>query len=247
MQWREHSIVEKPEDYIVHADLLSGIGRFNRRDLCDSLCLFIDEVMCADEKDFLPNTIKDLIYNIQMHLRKRRIPWRLYDPVHFMDLRNAVDNIMKERTAKGLAKKKQAEIISFAVEELLWEKCVLGDSNPLQLLWTMVFLLGLCCALRCGKEHWNLRRPGFSSQFEIVNDENGVEVLRYREDPLQKSNQGGLNDNNPGCGKEVYVYPSPNFDRDPVRLYKKFVSLMPKTKSCRAIYLRPLKKPTSTC
>ena len=159
-----------------------------------------------------------------------------------MDLRNAVDNIMKEHTAKGLAKKKQAEVISFAIEELLWEKSVLGEETPLQLLWTMLFLLGLCCALRGGKEHWNLRRPGFDCQFEVVRDENNIEVLRYREDALQKSNQSGLNDNNPGQGKEVYSYSSPKSGRDPVRLYKKFVSLMPKTKSCKSLYLHPLKK-----
>ena len=236
-----------PEPFIIRTDLNHGIGKFSSRDLCDSLCLFVDEICRMDSKDFPPNTIKGIIFNIQMFLRKRRIGWKLFDPVQFMDLRNTVDNIMKERTKQGLAKKTQSEIISFAVEELLWVKQVLGDENPEQLLHTVLFLLGLCCALRGGSEHWNLCRPGCSSQFSIVKDEQGIEVLRYDEDPLQKSNQGGLNDNNPGSGKQVYVYPSPNVARDPVRIYKKYISLMPSSLSCKSFYLRPLRKPTSDC
>ena len=156
----KNRIENNPEDFIVRTDLDSGVGHFSSRDLCDSLCLFVDEVCRLDSKEFPPNTIKGLIYNIQMYLRKRRIGWKLFDPIHFMDLRNTVDNIMKERTKQGLARKTQSEIISFAVEELLWEKGVLGEDNPEQLLWTVLYLIGLCCALRGGSEHWNLRRDG---------------------------------------------------------------------------------------
>ena len=54
-------------------------------------------------------------------------------------------------------------------------------------------MLGLHCALCGGVEHSNLRRPGFNEQIKIEVDGGGVEHLVYTEDPLQKTNQGGLN------------------------------------------------------
>ena len=112
-----------------------------------------------------------------------------------------------------------------------------------------MYLIGLCCALRGCGEHFNLRRDGCNSQFAVIQDEDGIECIRYIEDPLQKANQGGLNDDNPGHGKEVYIYASHNYKRDPVRLYKKYVSFQPKNvkPACSSFYLCPLRKPTPTC
>ena len=77
-----------------------------------------------------------------------------------------------------------------------------------------------------------------------------MECIRYTQDALQKNNQGGLYDDNPGQGKVVYIYASPNTQRDPIRLFKKYVSLQPKSDkpaSCTSFYLRPLRKPTAKC
>ena len=146
-----------------------------------------------------------------------------------MDLRNTIDNLMKERTTARLAKKKnQALIISYAMEELLWEKKILGEENPLHPLWTVVFLIGLVLMLRGKKEHCNLRRFGCDSQFEFSHNEDGVECIIFTEDALQKNNQGGLNDDNAGEGKTVYIYANPNPQHDPIRLIKKYKSLLPK-------------------
>ena len=60
-------------------------------------------------------------------------------------------------------------------------------------------MLGLHCALRGGTKHNKLRRPGFESQITIDRDEQNVERLVYPEDPLQKTNQGGLTCKN--CNK----------------------------------------------
>ena len=62
----------------------------------------------------------------------------------------------------------------------------------MQLLQTMIYMMGMHCALRGGAEHSKLHRPGCNSQFKIERDTHGVEMLVYREDPLQKTNQGGL-------------------------------------------------------
>ena len=125
--WHSEHLKSNPLLCIQKCDLDKGLGKFNQRELCDTLCYFVDEVVHLDNKDFPPNTINGFIFNIQMHLRKNRIGWKLFHPVHFMDLRNCVDNIMKDRTAHGLAKKNRANYITFAMEELLWVKGILGE------------------------------------------------------------------------------------------------------------------------
>ena len=247
-QWRDDRLTSSPEKCIELCDLNNNIGKFSRRDLCDTLCLFANEIIRVDNKDFPPKSVRGFIYNIQMHLRKKKIGWRLLDPVQFLDLRNTIDNIMKERTAKGLGKENPSLPISFAMEELLWQKGILGESNPIQLMHTVCYLLGLHCALRGRGEHYCLRRHGCDSQFDFILDEDGVECLRYTEDPLQKANQGGINDDGKQKSKIVYIYADPNTDRDPLRLYKKYVTLQPKKSyTCKSFYLRPLRNVTPTC
>ena len=89
-------------------------------------------------------------------------------------------------------------------------------------------------------EHNNLRRPGCESQFSFNVDERGLERLVYKEDPLQKMNQGGLI-----CkGKIVYIYGASDKSHCPLQIFRKYVGLLPQTKSCRKLYLRCKKVPT---
>jgi len=63
---------------------------------------------------------------------------------------------MKELKATGNFEVKQAEPITHDVEDLMWQKGLLGDSNPQTLLDTLIFYLGLYFALRSGQEHRQL-------------------------------------------------------------------------------------------
>ena len=62
----------------------------------------------------------------------------------------------------------------------------------------------------------------------------------YREDPLKKTNQGGLLSK--GNNKIVYVYAALNSQRCPIRLFKKCTSLLLQSLKCKKLYLRCRKK-----
>ena len=241
-EWRLNRMKEIycPQE-IVKCDL-SLISEFSQTDLSFALSRFITEIKKLDNTDYPPNTLREIIVMVQMHLHQNGMYWKLLDGNNFQTLRNVLDNTMKERTAKGLGVRRSSEVISLSQEDKMFQCGALGDSNPEQLLRTVIYMLGLHLALRGGVEHHKLRRPGFSSQITTeIEESSGREMIVYKEDPLQKTNQGGL-----GCRNDtkiVKVFTSSNVQRCPVRILSKYLGLLPQSKSCGKLYLRPKKKP----
>lgn len=103
----------------------------------------------------------------------------------------------------------------------------LDEQSPEQLRNTVLFLLGISFALRGGDEHRRLRCPGFDLQINVLKDEKGVKFLSFSEDLKSKTNQGGLSGRN-FCPRHLKVYGNTgNSDRDIVRLYEKYIALLP--------------------
>lgn len=74
---------------------------------------------------------------------------------------------MKRLQRAGLgSRKRKAEPLTEAEEELLWSKDLLGDSSPQSLTDTMVVMNGLYFALRSGDEHRQLRSN--SCQIQVI-------------------------------------------------------------------------------
>ena len=239
--WRKNRIVMAGCSLqIVNANLES-VGIFAKGDLCHSLSCFVREVKKIDGSDYPPNTVRELVLMIQMFSHEKGVFWKLLDDVQFAGLCDVVDNTMKECHAAGLGVRKSSDIISLENEEKLFNKGLLGDESPMQLLKTMIYMMGMHCALRGGVEHSNLRWPGCSSQFNIERDMCGVEMLVYREDPLQKTNQGLVSK---AKRKIVYIYGASNVRHCPIAILKKYCRLLPDSKTCRKLYLRCRKVPT---
>ena len=85
---------------------------------------------------------------VQMYLHENTLFWKLLDGDEFMCLRNVVDNTMKERHAMGLGIKQSSEVISLAHEDIMFRNGILGDENPIQLLQTVIYMVGLHCAFK---------------------------------------------------------------------------------------------------
>ena len=71
---------------------------------------------------------------------------------------------MKRRCQEGVGNNvRHAQILSYDEDDLMWRNSILGVDDPVKLLKMLVFVLGMSCALRAGKEHRSLRSIGFNS------------------------------------------------------------------------------------
>ncbi|XP_021345205.1 uncharacterized protein LOC110445118 [Mizuhopecten yessoensis] len=144
----------------------------------------------VDGSDYPSETMYSFVICIQLYLDTLDKRYKFLTDEGFLQIRNTLDNIMKEKSKNNVGgPKKQALPISEEEEDVMWSKHVLGDDTPEKLINTMVYLIGLNFALRGGQEHRNLRR-GDRSQFCVGENEQG-RYLAYTED-ISKNNQGGL-------------------------------------------------------
>ena len=245
--WREQRLIDFNYDPGIFFADLNDLANLNKENFEHAMCRFIPEVTKSRGEGLYPaKTLYQLVVAIQKFLNVNKIAWKLVDlkSNEFEDLRTVLDNVMKERTEQNIGTiKRQADIISYEYEELLWEKSILGEDSPSKLRDTVLFLLGINLALRGVDEHYQLRRemPDKSSQISLERNNNGIKCLVYREDTCTKANDGGI----AHMKKErkiVWVYPSENVERCPVRIVEKYLSLCPSYFVKKNFYLQSLQK-----
>ena len=189
-------------------------------DLCYILVRFFREIKKVNGDDYHTSTIFDILMTLQMSLNNAapETPIKFLTDPEFRELKDVVDVTMKERSAQGLGRRRQAQILTEDQENILWESGYLGDSNPESLRNALVFVLGVNFALR-GGEYRDLR----PSNFFRGSDVNG-EFLQFREN-VSKCFQGGISSRNKH-GKVVTAYTNKKYpERCPVKLYDKYLKL----------------------
>ena len=230
--WCNQRLLTYNFDVGIYEANLEELPSLTKENFQHALCHFIPEVTkVKGEGPYPGKTLYQMVVALQKYLQINKMFWKLVDGQEFYDLHNVLDNVMQERTAMNIGVvKKQAAIISYEMENFLWEHGFLGEDEPDKLYNTVLFLLGINVFLRAIEEHYNLRREmeNEASQLSFENDSKGVPCLVYREDTVSITHDGGLNDMRRER-KIVWVYPSTDINRYPVRLTKKYLSLCPKS------------------
>ena len=75
------------------------------------------------------------------------------------------------------------------MEQQLWNNCILGSSNPKQLLCTVFYIVGKHFALRSRQEHRNLRF-GSESQIKVIGMSPHEKVVYI--ETVSNTNPGGI-------------------------------------------------------
>ena len=207
---------------------------------------FLTEVKKLDGSDYPGKTLYEILICIQFHLESIGYGWKLLNQECFKGVKFTLDNLMKMRTREGLGLSvRKAQVLTNLDEEYLWCLGYFGSHSPEALLNTMVLVIGKGFALHAGKEHHGLRSPPFQSQFKFMRDESGI-FIRYTEDIGLKCNKGGIKHKRVEP-KEVDLFPIENSERCPVRLFLKYLSLLPVNRKCKSFYLQPKKKFNDQC
>ena len=94
---------------------------------------------------FPPASLHHITAGLIRHLKWNGRPQvDLFHDCDFHDFRASLNTEMKRLQQKGLgAKKRQAEVLTEANEDLMWNKGLLGEAIPQSLLDTVVFYNGL--------------------------------------------------------------------------------------------------------
>ena len=94
--WRSNRLKTYCENVeILRADL-DRLVQFNQSDLCFAMCRFVREVKKLNGDEYPPNTLREIVIMIQMYLHENGVYWKLIDHPQFVELRNVLDNTMKE-------------------------------------------------------------------------------------------------------------------------------------------------------
>ena len=108
----------------------------------------------------------------------------------FKEIHNTLHHAMQEQAKECVgANRPEHEFVSHEHKEILWNKGVLGESNPDQLSKTIFFLIDSRFSLRGRKEHHDLRWH-LDSQINIIKVD-GCDALIYKEF-MSKTRQGVL-------------------------------------------------------
>ena len=240
-EWRDERLRTFKYDPGIYFADLRNLESLEKENLQHALCHFIPEVTKVRGEDPYPgSTLYQMIVSIQKYLSVNKIHWQLIEGKEFEDLKVVLDNVMKERAALNIGiTKKQASVITYEMENHLWQEGFLGEQNPDQLRNTVLFLIGINVYLRAVNEHYGLRRdmPDKRSQISFEYNSLGDKCMVYREDCVSKTHNGGLADMR-NERKIVWVCPSENPDRCPVRLMQKYLALCPQYTKKPNFYLQ---------
>ena len=155
-----------------------------------TLALFVCGIRKTDGNKYPPNTIHGIAASTEHFLKLKRKPVKLFIDDKFAHLRDVLDTTMKESASSGLEMARKQGVVTLEEEEILRTKRALGDSNPQQLLNSLVYLFDIYFALIGGSEYQKLRAQN-SQIFKGKDKRNGLQFLEYRED-VSKTNAGGL-------------------------------------------------------
>lgn len=238
-QWCSHRAIK-------YGDTIPPLDSISSADFAHHMSNFVFEIRKKDGSEFPPDSLHHLVSGLQRFVRWKNNPAiDVFKDAEFAEFRRCLDSEMKRLQRAGLgSRRRKAEPLTPAEEEMLWKKGLLGDGTPQSLVDTILVMNGLYFALRSGAEHRQLRSN--PCQIQVIEKPRQRPYLEYVED-TSKNRPGGLKGRKMKP-KIVQHHDNPdNPARCFVRLFKLYQSLLPKDRPKNAFYFQPLKTPRPDC
>ena len=135
--------------------LLEEVGH-DISELKYNVCDFIVEICKENGEEYPSSSFYDLLGGLSLYLQHEKNFNDKLMSATYKEIRNTLDNVMKERTHAGIKGCPECDVVTENHKQILWEKGILGESNPDQLRRTIFFLCSLRFGLRGGQEHSEL-------------------------------------------------------------------------------------------
>ena len=234
--FKEWLTIRQKSGIVVGYHVFKTFEEMTQYELDSQLQYFAFEARKKNGKRYPANTLREIFQGIGYYLKEilgRR--WRLFNDPEFQSSVQALDAAMKEANFLQIPSEGPgpSSPVSKEQESALWEKNILGDTDPTVLLRTIFFCCGKFFGLRGGREHRELQ---FGVQIQLLMTEQG-EALLYS-NKHSKNFTGGLKQ----CRikpKNIKIFQNKeNPKRCLIRLYKLYASKRPTNCKVTAFYLK---------
>ena len=106
-----------------------------------AFCHFLTKVRKVDGSPFPPHVLYEILVCLQFQLEMHGIMWKLLEDEHFTSIKFTLDNVMKMHCCQGYSTSvKQADVLLYEDENMLWQMGYLEYDNPTKLLNTLVYV-----------------------------------------------------------------------------------------------------------
>ena len=184
-------------------------------ELNNYLSEFIVVVRRKDGEDFEPSSLRGLLCSFNRYLKSKGYPANLIEDQAFEQVRAALKAKSKELKKSGKGNKPNAaQAITDNEISVLYEKELLGTSNPESLINTIWYMNTIHFGLRGCDEHRKMKW----GDVQLKTDTDGTEYLEYSE--RQTKTRSGEDPRNIRAVKPKAFASQTSPDKNPVYVYK---------------------------
>lgn len=153
-EWRHSNNRTKSETDTELVPSLDELPTLQVKVIDSLLKRFVEDIKTPDGNDYPPDSIRNILYGIQRHLRTTIPDINLFEkyPATFKSFQEAYSKKIKAISMKGItAKKKQAQAVSEQTEKKLWEKGAFHFHNSVGLSNAVFFYTSKIFGLIAGE------------------------------------------------------------------------------------------------
>lgn len=219
-----------------HTSLECGVNHL----IAQSIPRFFMEIRKVNGERYSASTMNNVFAALNRYLSTEVTPSvNMYKSEDFRECCSKVERIVRElQELEQNTAAKVRRILSPAHEEKLWEKNILGDEKPLQLVRTLLFLCGKYFNVTGGDELRNLRMDRFKFSY---NSQNGLTDVTYERGSAPHGDQRSCCSRRVNISQKVVVHPENGKKRYSfTRLFNKYLShIHPQADTSAALWFRP--------